>query len=201
MTYFHDRLEEIKKHGSVDFLKIKFGLDEIAGIEGFLGSWLVLTLFTYPYVQLICSSALRNLDSTVEDAARSLGVNQLRVYTNVVIPRLKKPIIYSGLLVGLYVISDFGAVSLLRYKTFTWSIYNQYEASFDRSSAALLSIILCLVATLFIYMESVTKGKTSYFRTSMGTARERERFDIGWWKIPSILACFTVAFISVILPS
>ena len=29
MTYFHDRLEEIKKHGSVDFLKIKFGLDEI----------------------------------------------------------------------------------------------------------------------------------------------------------------------------
>ena len=29
MTYFHDRLEEIKKHGSIDFLKIKFGLDEI----------------------------------------------------------------------------------------------------------------------------------------------------------------------------
>ena len=29
MTYFHDRLEEIKKHGSVDFLKIKFGLGEI----------------------------------------------------------------------------------------------------------------------------------------------------------------------------
>ena len=50
-----------------------FGLEEITGIDGFLGSWLVLTLFTYPYVQLICSSALRNLDSTVEDAARSLG--------------------------------------------------------------------------------------------------------------------------------
>ena len=29
MTYFHERLEEIKKHGSVDFLKIKFGLGEI----------------------------------------------------------------------------------------------------------------------------------------------------------------------------
>jgi len=29
MTYFHDRLEEIKKHGSIDFLKIKFGLGEI----------------------------------------------------------------------------------------------------------------------------------------------------------------------------
>ena len=29
MTYFHDRLEEIKKHGNIDFLKIKFGLDKI----------------------------------------------------------------------------------------------------------------------------------------------------------------------------
>ena len=66
----------------------RYGIEEIAGIEGFLGSWLVLTLFTYPYVQLICSSALRNLDSTVEDAARSLGVNQFKVYTSVVIPRL-----------------------------------------------------------------------------------------------------------------
>ena len=49
------------------------GLNEINGIEGFIGSWIVLTLFTYPYVLLICSSALRNLDSTVEEAARSLG--------------------------------------------------------------------------------------------------------------------------------
>jgi len=29
MTYFRDRLEEIKKYGSIDFLKIKFGSGEI----------------------------------------------------------------------------------------------------------------------------------------------------------------------------
>ena len=29
MTYFHDRLEEIKKHGSIDILKIKFRIGEI----------------------------------------------------------------------------------------------------------------------------------------------------------------------------
>ena len=74
----------------------RYGLSEIIGIEGFVGSWIVLTLFTYPYVQLICSSALRNLDSTVEDAARSLGVKRIKMYTSVVIPRLKKPMIYSS---------------------------------------------------------------------------------------------------------
>ena len=130
-----------------------FGLDEIRGIEGFLGSWLVLTLFTYPYVQLICSSALRNLDSTVEDAARSLGVNQLKVYTNVVIPRLKKPIIYSGLLVGLYVISDFGAVSLMRYSTVTKAIYAYYEFSILGDPVIFYSSLLIVLALIISFVQ------------------------------------------------
>ena len=56
------------------FVKIfsQFGVNEISGIDGFLGSWIVLTLFTYPYVLLICSNAYGNLDLTLEEAARSL---------------------------------------------------------------------------------------------------------------------------------
>ena len=61
-----------------------YGITEISGIDGFFGSWIVLTLFTYPYVQLVCSSALRNLDSTVEDAARSLAVS----YTHLTLPTI-----------------------------------------------------------------------------------------------------------------
>ena len=124
------------------------GLKEIAGLDGFLGSWIVLTLFTYPYVVLICSSALRNLDSTVEDAARSLGKNKLSVYTQVVIPRLKKPIIFSGLLVGLYVISDFGAVSLMRYSTVTKAIYSYYEFKIDGDPVIFYSSILIVLALI-----------------------------------------------------
>ena len=131
----------------------RYGIDEISGIEGFLGSWLVLTLFTYPYVQLICTSALRNLDSTVEDAARSLGVNQFKVYTNVVIPRLKKPIIYSGLLVGLYVISDFGAVSLMRYSTVTKAIYAYYELSILGDPVIFYSSLLIVLALIISFAQ------------------------------------------------
>lgn len=125
-----------------------FGIKEISGLDGFLGSWIVLTLFTYPYVVLICSSALRNLDSTVEDAARSLGKNKFSVYTQVVIPRLKKPIIFSGLLVGLYVISDFGAVSLMRYSTVTKAIYSYYEFKIDGDPVIFYSSILIVLALI-----------------------------------------------------
>ena len=130
-----------------------FGINEIAGIDGFFGSWLVLTLFTYPYVVLICSSALRNLDSTVEDAARSLGKNRFNVYTQVVIPRLKKPIIFSGLLVGLYVISDFGAVSLMRYSTLTKAIYSYYEFNINGDPVIFYSSILIVLALLISFIK------------------------------------------------
>ncbi|MDB4834405.1 iron ABC transporter permease, partial [Acidimicrobiia bacterium] len=123
------------------------------GIDGFFGSWLVLTLFTYPYVLLICSSALRNLDSTVEDAARSLGKNRFNVYTQVVIPRLKKPIIFSGLLVGLYVISDFGAVSLMRYSTLTKAIYSYYEFNINGDPVIFYSSILIVLALLISFIQ------------------------------------------------
>ena len=129
------------------------GINEIAGIDGFFGSWLVLTLFTYPYVLLICSSALRNLDSTVEDAARSLGKNRFNVYTQVVIPRLKKPIIFSGLLVGLYVISDFGAVSLMRYSTLTKAIYSYYEFNINGDPVIFYSSILIVLALLISFIQ------------------------------------------------
>ena len=129
------------------------GINEIAGIEGFFGSWIVLTLFTYPYVVLICSSALRNLDSTVEDAARSLGKNRFNVYTQVVIPRLKKPIIFSGLLVGLYVISDFGAVSLMRYSTLTKAIYSYYEFNINGDPVIFYSSILIVLALLISFIQ------------------------------------------------
>ena len=129
------------------------GINEIGGIDGFFGSWLVLTLFTYPYVVLICSSALRNLDSTVEDAARSLGKNRFNVYTQVVIPRLKKPIIFSGLLVGLYVISDFGAVSLMRFSTLSKAIYSYYEFNINGDPVIFYSSILIVLALLISFIQ------------------------------------------------
>ena len=152
------------------------GLSEINGIDGFIGSWIVLTLFTYPYVLLICSSALRNLDSTVEEAARSLGVNRFRIYTSVVIPRLKKPIIYSGLLVGLYVISDFGAVSLMRYSTITKAIYTYYEFSLMGDPIIFYSGLLIFLALIISFIQR--SSDVSRAATVSGTPRVPAKVEL-----------------------
>ena len=151
------------------------GLTEISGLDGFIGSWIVLSLFTYPYVQLICSSALKNLDVSVEEAARSLGRNRLQVYTSVVLPRLKKPIIFSGLLVGLYVISDFGAVSLMRYSTVTKAIYSYYTFKIDGDPVIFYSGLLMMLAlALSVLQRSTRLARSAAVSGTPRLARKQE---------------------------
>jgi len=155
-------------------------------------------------VLLICSSALRNLDSTVEDAARSLGKNKFQIYTQVVVPRLKKPIIFSGLLVGLYVISDFGAVSLMRYSTLTKAIYSYYELKIDGDPVIFYSSILIIMALLISFVQRGT-SLTQSSKVS-GTPRIPERSNLGpkgkffvYGVIGSLSASLVSALFSVII--
>ena len=177
----------------------RYGISEIIGIEGFVGSWIVLTLFTYPYVQLICSSALRNLDSTVEDAARSLGVKKIKMYTKVVIPRLKKPIIYSSLLVGLYVISDFGAVSLMKYGTMTKAIYSYYVININGDPVIFYSTILILLALVISFAQRGSELSRS--AKVSGTPREITKIKLSKKNKALVLTFFAIViFFSLLLP-
>ena len=90
-----------------------------ARVEGFAGAWLVLTLFTYPYVYLPVAARLRSLPPSLEESARLLGRRPFEVFRTVVLPQIAGAIRAGALLVFLYIVSDFGAVQLLRYDTLT----------------------------------------------------------------------------------
>ena len=177
----------------------RFGIYEISGIDGFIGSWIVLTLFTYPYVQLICSSALRNLDSTVEDAARSLGVKKIKMYSSIVLPRLKKPIIYSSLLVGLYVISDFGAVSLMKYGTLTKVIYSYYTININGDPVIFYSTLLIFIALIISFVQRGSELSRS--AKVSGTPREIVKAKLSYKNKVLVLAFFALVILfSLVIP-
>jgi iron(III) transport system permease protein len=54
------------------------------------------------------------------------------------------------------VLSDFGAVSILRYSTFTRALYLQYRSAFDRAPAAVLGLLLVALTIVFIVLEART---------------------------------------------
>ena len=135
----------------------------IPHLVGFPGAWLALTISTYPYVYLITASALAKADPALEEAARGLGAPPRRVFHTVVLPQLRPAIGAGALLSALYTLSDFGAVSLMRFDAFTRVIYAQYSGRLDRTPAIVLSIVLILSAIIIIVFEQRTRGRGAYF--------------------------------------
>lgn len=132
-------------------------------LTGFPGAWLALTLATYPYVFLITAASLRRIDPAFEEAAAGLGAGGWRAFRTVTLPQLRPAMGTAALLVGLYTLSDFGSVSLMRYDVFTRVIYSQYSGRLDRTPAAVLSMVLILIALLLIIGEERTRGRATYY--------------------------------------
>jgi iron(III) transport system permease protein len=169
----------------------------IPGFGGFFAAWLLLTVGTAPLVYLSVSAALARFDSATEEVASSLGAGKFAVLRKVTWPNIKGATFSGGLLSALYVLSDFGAVSIVRYDTFTRAIYNAYRASFDRNLAATLALILVAVTVLVLVVESRSRG-----RKPIGTviANRLNRIDLRIWKLPLVALLTGIASVSLVVP-
>lgn len=125
------------------WLQQPFGVSRLPELcYGYRGALLALGLFTYPYIYLPAVAGLRALDPALEECSRSLGRGPRATLFKIVLPQLRAPLSAGALLVALYTLSDFGAVSLVRYNTLTLGIYNAYTGLFDRTVAACLATVL-----------------------------------------------------------
>jgi iron(III) transport system permease protein len=169
-------------------------------VYGFWGASLVLGLYTYPYLFLLLVAALRGLDPALEETSRSLGVGRGATFRRVLLPQLR-PAIYAGsLLIALYTLSDFGAVSILRFNTFTLSIYNAYRGLFDRTLAAAFATVLVALTLGWLLLEwrLVSRLRPAQERRrSVGA----ERVALGRWRWPSMLVLGALAALTIAMPA
>lgn len=140
-------------------------------LNGFGAAALVLTIVSYPYVFLPVAAALHRLDPAQEEIARSLGWRPFSVLMRLTLRQVRPAITAGALLVALYVLSDFGAVATMRYEVFTWVIYGAYEAGFNPSRAAILSLALIGVALVLVAGEARVRGSAGFSRIGAGTPR------------------------------
>jgi len=168
-------------------------------LVGLPGAWLALTIATYPYVYLITAAAITKIDPALEEAARSLGASPSRVFRTVILPQLRPAVGAGALLAALYTLSDFGAVSLMRFDAFTRVIYAQYSGRLDRTPAIVLSLALIVIAGIFIWGEQRTRGKGSYFTRSAMRPPARHRLGPPE-RVGAIGVLGATAIIGVIVP-
>jgi len=177
------------------------GITRLPEIYGFPGAFLALTLMSYPYTFLSVRAALQRMDPSMIEAARSLGLGPWRTFYRVTLPHLRPALVAGSLLISLYVVRDFGAVSMMRYNTFTRIIYVQYRSFMDRSLAASLALVLVGMTAAILYLELRTRGRASYARRSVGAARRMQPVRLGRWRWPALLFTSSVVLVALVLPA
>ena len=177
-----------------------FGVERVPEIYGLPGAVLALTISTYPYVYLLAAAALRDLDPALEEASRSLGRSRAETFRRVTLPVLRPSLGAGALLVALYTLSDFGAVSLMQYSSLTRAIYVQYRSLFDRTPAAALALVLVVLTAIVLLLEYYARGRVRYHRRSPGTVRPPQRVRLGGWRWPALAFCAGVVGFALLLP-
>lgn len=158
--------------------------------QNFWGVTFVMALDTFPFVYLLTRSALLSFNASFEEVARTCGASPLRRMLFVTLPLLRPSIVAGVALVILYVVSDFGAVSLLRYQTLTYAVFQQMTGRSDNQAASILSILLVILALLFLLTERWFRRKSRFYQTT-GRFRVPQRFRCGWLHTAALTACLT----------
>jgi iron(III) transport system permease protein len=177
------------------------GVDRLPDIGGFAGAYLALTLFTYPYMYLVAAAAIRGLDPGLEETARTLGRSRVEVFRRITLPLLRPAIAAGAMLVALYTLHDFGAVSLMRFPTFTQAIFLQYRAAFDRTPAAILSLMLVVMALAIVAAEQRSRGRARYYRVGTGAGRAIPVVPLGRWRWAALALSGAVVGLALVLPT
>ncbi|HSA61230.1 MAG TPA: iron ABC transporter permease [Nitrospiraceae bacterium] len=155
--------------------------------QSFWGATLVMALDTFPFVYLLTRSALLSLNVSFEEVARTCGASHIQTMWRVTLPLLRPSIVAGVALVILYVVSDFGAVSLLRYQTLTYAVFQQMTGRSDNTAASILSILLVVLALVFLLTERWFRHKSRFYQTT-GRYRAPQRIRCGWAKTAAFTA-------------
>lgn len=174
--------------------------DPSARFEGFGAAALVLTLYTYPYVYLPVAAALARVDPSQEEVARSLGRGPWRTLLTVTLPQVRPAIAGGGLLAALYVLADFGAVSILRLDTFTRAIFTALSSGFNRSMALTLATVLVLLTLGILWGEGRTRRAGARFSTA-SVSRPATPLDLGPWRFVGTGALVVVVLTALGVPA
>ncbi|GIG53859.1 ABC transporter permease [Demequina activiva] len=177
-----------------------FGWVALTPVRGFWGSLIVLTLCNVPLVTLPTLAALRQADRAQEDVARTLGRSRTRAFAEVTWPQVRPAALAGVLLVALYVLSDFGAVALMRFQAFTWAIHAAYTSSFDPTLAAVMATVLAAMGVALVVAERAMRGRQTRFGSTVAARGTVQPVVLGPWRVPVQVALAAIAALSLGVP-
>ncbi len=162
---------------------------------------LVLSFASFSYVFLMVRASLSRSTQSLEEAARMQGASSQAVFWRVNVPLLRPAIAASMAIVVLHTISDFGAVNILQYKTFTYAVYLEYlNNTSDLGRPAALSLVVVFLAMTFLILERFFRSRQKYYSNDNELKESQIKALLGWKKVLVWLWIGLIATFAVLLP-
>jgi iron(III) transport system permease protein len=193
------------KTGLINTLFKWAGLGWHIDLYSLSGLVFVFGIYYAPYVYMFTSSALRNMDPSLEEAAEISGASAFSTLFSVTFP-LIMPAIVSGMLLsfivmlGIYGVpavlgapSNISVLTTYIFKLTNWSppLYN---------TAASVAIILMMVTGLLVFLQQKILSGRSY-TTVAGKAFRPRTLDLGPWRWLTFSLGLIYLLVVVILPT
>ena len=169
-----------------------------ANVYGLWGIVITQTLTFFPVCYLMLRGLLKNIDPSLEEAARDMGASRWKVFTTVTLPLLLPGLGNSFLVTFIESAADFANPMLIGgdYDTLATTIYLQITGAYDKQGASAMAVVLLsLTIVMFIIQKYYLEAKTAATLTGKAS-RERMPITDKSVTIPLTLLCgLTSAFV------
>ena len=170
-------------------------------VYGFWGIFVVQTLTFFPVCYMMLKGLLKNIDPSLEEAARDMGASRWKVFTSVTMPLILPGLGNAFLVTFIESIADFANPMIIggSYDTLATTIYLQITGAYDKQSAAAMAVVLlCITLLMFVVQKYVLEAKST--ATLSGKAsRQRMLITDRSVRLPLTVACSLLAVFVIVM--
>jgi len=187
----------------VKFLGIEKGPFNIYSMPGLI---FVESLILTPLAFLIVAAALKSMDPSLEESAKTLGSNEFGVMRRVTFPLIRPAILAAGTLNFVRAVESFDTPAIIalpaRIEVFTTKIWREALGSFptNHNLAATYGVGILVIALLFVYLYRHFTSQVENFSTVTGKGFRPHQIDLGRWRFAASGVALLLLVLLVLLP-
>ena len=170
-------------------------------VYGFWGIAIVQTMTFFPVCYMMFRGLLKNIDPSMEEAARDMGASRWKVFTSVTLPLLLPGIGNAFLVTFIESIADFANPMIIggSYDTLATTIYLQITGAYDKNGACAMAVVLLgITMIMFLVQKFYLEKKTAATLTGKAS-RARMLIEDKSVTVPLTIFCSAIALFVVMM--
>jgi len=170
---------------------------------GFLPITLILALHYTPFVILLFGNALRQFDSSLEDAARSIGAKRGTIARKIILPLMLPSLVSASTLIFAKCLGDFGVAYILGvpvgFDVLATSLFRAISTS-QTGMSALLALTIVILGSVSIFIDMYLLRQARRFVVIGSKGSMNRTTALRGWRLPAFGFAMSIFLISAFIP-